>query len=214
MDKYLMEHYKGRYRVYPELDLATQDFVRDANGDYDDSFADMYLKCKGGIKIKHGVGRELSCYIPSKGKGLNILRQIAKDFLNREYKDNDKLRRELIDEGILEDVDILDGEVYFIFNVKHDEYMFNLLKPTTLGASISPFSKKNLPKVKYDIPEADEQRYKEIIKGIELKDIMALNREYTALKKPKMNNKMKFKQNIHSLGLWDDYCEFLKERVG
>ena len=69
MDNYLTTHYKGKYRVRANYDQSTNDFVRDAEGNLDDSFGDFYLLGKAGIEIKHGTGSELACYIPRLGTG-------------------------------------------------------------------------------------------------------------------------------------------------
>ena len=51
MDNYLVSHYKGKYRVKAHYDLATNDFVRDAEGELDDSFGDFYLSGKSFITV-------------------------------------------------------------------------------------------------------------------------------------------------------------------
>ena len=43
LDNYLVSHYKNKYRVKAHYDLSTNDFVRDADGELDDSFGDFYL---------------------------------------------------------------------------------------------------------------------------------------------------------------------------
>ena len=60
MDLYLTNKFKGTYRVLAELDEVTNDFVRDDKGNIDESFSDFYIKCQGGVKIKHGVTVENS----------------------------------------------------------------------------------------------------------------------------------------------------------
>ena len=74
MDNYLTQHYKGKYRVKAHYDLSTNDFVRDADGELDDSFGDFYLSGRSGIEIHHGVGSELACYVPKLQLGNNILK--------------------------------------------------------------------------------------------------------------------------------------------
>ena len=78
LDNYLTQHYKGKYRIKAHYDLSTNDFVRDANGELDDSFGDFYLSGRSGIEIHHGVGSELACYIPKLQLGINILKSYYK----------------------------------------------------------------------------------------------------------------------------------------
>ena len=122
------------------------------------------------IEIKHGCGSELSVYIPSKQRGMNILRQIYHDKIIKDLpKEKDmyleNICKQLIDKNILIDIDVLDGEVYFIFNANMIDYIAKLVKAKTSGASISPFSTKNLPKSKYTIPNEDLLLYQNAVKN-------------------------------------------------
>ena len=60
LDNYLVSHYKNQYRVKAHYDLSTNDFVRDADGELDDSFGDFYLSGRSGIEKHHGGGSELA----------------------------------------------------------------------------------------------------------------------------------------------------------
>lgn len=67
--------YKGTYRLKAHIDQNTNDFPRDENGQLDTD--DIYIKCANGSQIYsygHGI---LIAYIPSLGRGHNILRSIA-----------------------------------------------------------------------------------------------------------------------------------------
>ncbi len=166
MDRYLEQKYKGTYRIKAHYDKSTNDWCRDVNDDYDDSFSDFYIDCKNGIEIKHGVGSILSCYIPSSNRGRNILKQI---YIDNFKKDTNKLSidsicKKLIDDNILIDIDVLDGEVYFTFKNNLIDYIAKLVGAKTSGANVSPFSIRNLPKTHYIIPEKDLIGYKEAIK--------------------------------------------------
>ena len=239
MDLYLINKFKGTYRVLAELDEKTNDFVRDDKGNIDESFSDFYIKCQGGIKIKHGVGSILSTYIPSKTKGVNILRKIWSDntndsplpkesqytitvgkrHINTCYYDN--LCEALMDKGILDDVEVLDSEVIFEFNVKDIEYYAKLLKASTSGAKISPFSKKNLPKEKYIIPKSDINDYNDAIRNFPRRNmgtrtmvdglfIKRCNTDFMAKNHIKNNTSLKDKELIHKKGKWDKYIKYLK----
>ena len=143
-DTYLQTHYKGQYRIFADLDLDTNDFVRDENGNYEDSFADFYIDCANHTKIRHGIGSILSAYIPSKQRGMNILRQIWEDKLSeplpKETTDTQKylenLCNKLVELDILDSAEVLDSEVYFTFNAKEIQYYAKLLKAKTSGANV------------------------------------------------------------------------------
>ena len=213
MDRYLETHFKGQYRIFAELDQDTQDFVRNDKGEYEESFGDFYIKGSSKIKIKHGCGSELSCYIPSFGKGMNILRQIYTDKIepfDKDKHDNEHIAKQLVKKGILVDCDLLDGEIYFIFKANMIDYIADLVGAKTSGAKISPFSVKNLPKEVYIIPEQDENKYKKLIKDLEMAQINQANRQFIFDHKIEKNKKLKQKQQIHKAGLWNEYCEFLK----
>lgn len=239
MDMYLINHYKGVYRVLAELDEETQDFVRDDKGNIDDSFSDFYIKCAGGTKIIHGVGSTLGVYIPSKNKGINILRKIWNDNENNAPlpKENqytisvgrkhftacycENLCKELINKEILESAEVLDSEVFFEFKAKDIEYFAKLLKITTSGAKISPFSKKNLPREKYVIPQKDIDDYNVIIKNFPKRKmgertivdglfIKGCNKDFMSKNHLKNNTSLKDKEFIHKKGKWNKYLKYLE----
>lgn len=172
-----LRKYVGTYRVKAEYDLETNDYPRLENGNLDPSFDDYYIDCKNNIKIKHGTGNILSCYIPSKSRGMNILRQIYKDNISgklpsegpktQKYLEN--LCETLVAKEILASAEVLDYEVYFEFKATMIDYIATLVGAKTYGASINPMSSKNLPKTKYEIPEEDVKLYKDAIKDLPTK---------------------------------------------
>ena len=85
MAKYLMK-YKGTYRLKAAIDQSTNDYPRDDSGGIDPSFDDIYIKCYGGAQIYHYGFSTLVAYIPSIGRGHNILKAIANDIGLPEYK--------------------------------------------------------------------------------------------------------------------------------
>lgn len=167
-----LRKYVGTYRVKAEYDMSTNDWPRLENGTLDPSFDDYYIDCSNNIKIKHGVGSVLSCYIPTRQRGMNILKQIYKDNISEKLPQEDKktqkylenLCSELVKKGILESAEVLDYEVYFEFKATMIDYIAKLVGAKTYGASINPLSSKNLPKTKYEIPEEDVELYKDAIK--------------------------------------------------
>lgn len=167
MDRYLEQHFKSRWRIRAHYDQSTNDWCRDHHGDYEESFADFYIDCKNNIEIKHGVGNILSCYIPSKSRGMNILRQMFIEKISSNDKninDIDYVAEKLVEMQILLEIDVLDVEVYFTFKTSQIDYIAKLVGARTSGASISPLSVKNLPKNHYEIPEGDSKQYSELIK--------------------------------------------------
>lgn len=172
MDRYLEQHFKGTYRIKAHYDQNTNDWCREPNGEFDDSFGDFYLDCKNNIEIKHGVGKELYVYCPNKARGVNILKQIymdkVKNTLPKETKETskyfEKLCQELIDADILFDIDVLDYEVMFGFKTSLIDYIAKLVGAKTSGANIGALSVKNLPKNHYEIPKNDLDQYEKLIK--------------------------------------------------
>lgn len=243
-----LRKFVGTYRVKADYDLSTNDFPRTETGALDPSFDDLYIDCKNNIKIRHGVGRILSCYIPSKGRGVNILRQIYQDHSkNKELpketastqKYSENLCSKLASEDILDTAEVLDGEVYFTFNVGMIDYIAELVGAKTNGKTISPFSSKNLPREPYKIPEEDMKIYKKSIENFPKKTmvvkgeeraivdgllIKSLNKEFDGIlaklqgenfdvDQDRKLKALKSKEYYHSFGsdIWQKYCDFLKE---
>ena len=241
MAQYLRK-YVGTYRVKAEYDLSTNDYPRLENGNLDPSFDDLYIDCKNNIKIKHGTGNVLSCYIPTRQRGMNTLKQIYKDRVSKELPSESKqtqkylenLCEALVKESVLESAEVLDYEVYFEFKATMIEYIADLVGAKTNGASIQPLSPKNLPKAPYKIPEEDMKLYKEVMKdfptigeggsmidmGLYRKINDGFDKVITKSQPKKFDIKqdrkkkcLKGKEYIHSMGYWKQYCEFIKNEV-
>lgn len=218
MDNYLVSHYKGKYRVKAHYDLDTNDFIRDADGELDDSFGDFYLSGRSGIEIHHGVGSELACYIPKLQLGNNVLKSYYEVMIGKRSKKSiDKIVEELKESGYVNDVDILSIEVFFTFDAKYLDDLAPIIKLKTSGATISPFSVKNLPRKPYNIPKADMDIYKEAKGELTGLQISRIQDAYIREKcdedfKTKMKKEMlKANQYIHKIGRWEDYCGYIKE---
>lgn len=228
MSRYLTK-YVGTYRVIAEYDKSTNDFPRLENGIIDPSFEDLYIPCRSGIKILHHSGNILICYVPagkksdgyksSLGTGYKILRQIYNDKINEHIPSNEEVIKQLIEQKIIIDILILDFEMEFKFRANLMEYMATILQPKTYGASISPFSTKNLPKARYIIPQEDLDKYKNIIQQFNIPQIKQINKlfEPQIVKKIGKNWKaqqkkqmLRFKEFVHTIGLWDQYILFLR----
>lgn len=161
MANYLMK-YKGKYRLLCELNQNTNDFPRNEDESIED--IDVYISCQHGNKIftyGHIDNKKpvwLIAYIPSLGRGHNIIKTL---------NDND-----------IEYIDYMesDEEVEFKFKAADIEIIAELMKARTSGASISPFSSRNLPKSNVKIPTEKIARYKEITSIVPKSDLLIISR--------------------------------------
>lgn len=184
---YLISHYKGTYRLKVPYDLSKNQFPRKLNGTLED--IDCYIDCQYGNKIfsyGHGI---LQAYIPSLIRGHNIIK-----YINTNYG-----------EDIIFDIEETDEEVIFKFNAKNDSKIIPLLKPKISGASISPFSSRNLPKNKdYKIPNEDLLKYKNIVSKIpreRILDITHITDKYLKSLTTKTNTWEEIKADMALKGL-------------
>lgn len=120
-----------------------------------------------------------------------------------------------------------DSEVIFRFKYSDSDQVIPLLKPRTSGASISPFSSKNLPKSNYTIPESDLTEYKSVISDVPKNELLSIchtsnNFIKTLITKqnPIENIKadmklkgLKGKEYVHSIGQWDNYINYLRKEL-
>lgn len=235
---YYLSRFKGKYRLLSDIDENTNDFPRDETGKIEDN--DVYIKCKKG-KIYHYGRNTLVCYVPSLGAGRNVLKSIAEKKgvdLNRYFYEEHKNKiynyesfyKELLNTNILFDIEETDSEVFWKFKDKHIELMAEVMQAQTSGADISPFSTRNLPKVKYEINNDNLREYKEITEQISggnfliisqltnrfISEIMAKSKAYKGknIKEVQKKKMIKGKKEfIHSEGFWDKYIQFLKENM-
>ena len=143
-----LEKYTGTYRVLGCLDLSTNDFPRDENGNIDSSYDDLYIPCSRGksvIKHTYEDNKLVVCFYNKCSTARNVYKE-----LKDKYK---KLDIEFEDSGE-------DGLIYF--NADDIKKIATIVKPKTSGASIKWNSSKNLPKVKYEIPSEDLKRSKHL----------------------------------------------------
>lgn len=228
---YLMEKYKGVYRLKTPYDLETKDFPRNTNEkgkETNYSENDIFIDCNKGQIFYYGRG-VLQAYIPKLGVGRNILKKMGKELgVNIEDYTETKENINLYDyEGfykklkettnVIFDIEETDSEVLFKFKNDNMEIIAKYLEPRTSGAKISPFSVKNLPKNKYDIPAEDLKQYKDIASKSDKLKLAQLTRAFISNTKYKGKNikdmqkqsGLKGKEFIHSLNLWDKYLEYL-----
>ena len=207
-----MSKYVGKYRVKAEIDQNTNDYCRDINGELCNPY-DIYIKCANSIKVSH-YGRDiLEVYIPSIGRGRNILRTIEEDKLS----------------DLIFDVRQTDGEVLFKVRDKNLEKIINFLKPQTSGASISPFSSRNLKINKYQYTNEQIEEYKQITASINKEDSLYLSRlnnkfltdiickkhknNLTKIKADMKLKQLKIKDYIYAEGYEKEYLQFLNKEI-
>lgn len=206
---YLIDKFKGKYRLKVPYDLTTNDFTRKLNGNLED--VDVYIDCLNNTKIFYYGSSILQAYIPSLGRGHNIIKTTNE-----------------IDTSIIFDIEETDSEILFKFKYVDSDKIIPLLKPKTSGSNISPFSSKNLPRNKeFKIPDEDLNLYKEIVSKIPQERILAIThstnnfiKSLATKKNPIENIKadmklkgLKGKEYIYSIGEWNNYINYLKENL-
>ena len=205
MASYLINHYKGIYRLRAEIDKTTNNFPREYTGQFSEN--DVYIDCQNKVRIYHYGNRTLEAYIPSLIRGHNIVKAIQSELGN----------------DVIYHIEETDSEVLFRFNSKDMERLAVYLKPKTNGSDRSPYSTKNLSKTKYIIPDEDFIKYKNIVAKIPKESILSLThssnaylKTLTTKKNPLENIKSNMtlkglgvKEYIHSIGKWDEYINYL-----
>lgn len=207
---FLIDKYKGKYKLLAPFDKRTNQFPRKLNGTFED--IDVYIACKKDIQIYYYGKSILDVYVPSKLKGKNIIKQIESEF----------------GKTILFDIYYTDEECCFKFKAKYMEQLEKYLQPKTISCQRSPFSSKNLPQNKdYKIPDEDFIKYKNIIDFIPqkrvlelthitsryLKSLVSKTNSWNEIKADMSQKMLKGKEYIHSIGKWDDYIEYLKTNL-
>ena len=206
---YMIDKFKGVYRLKVPYNLATNQFSRKLNGAFED--IDIYIDCQYGNQVTHYGGSILQAYVPSLIRGHNIIKSINE-----------------INSDLIFDIEETSQEILFKFNYKNSSKIIPLLKPKTNGANISPFSSKNLPRNKdYKIPDEEFSDYKEIVTKIPPERILTLTHSTNhylkslATKKNTWDNiradmklkGLKGKEYIHSIGKWDEYIKYLQKEL-
>lgn len=210
ISNYLISHFKGKYRIKCEYDQRTNQFQRKLNDTYED--IDCYIDCYKNIKIFYYGKSILEAYIPSLGRGHNIVRMIKED----------------LGDNIIFNITENDAEVIFWFRASNMDKLEKYLKPKTSGANISPFSSRNLPKNKsYTIPDDELTLYKDIVDKLGKKRIIELTYVTNNFLKSLVTKKHTWedikadmalkcvsgKNYIHSIGKWDEYIKYLNENI-
>lgn len=193
-----------------EYDKKTMQFPREYNGQFADN--DVFIDCIKGVKVFYFGKSILQCYVSSLQRGHNLIKAIKESF----------------HEDIIFDIEESDSECLFKFHVKYMEQLEPILKPKTNGASISPFSTKNLPRNKaYKIPDEELKLYKNLVAKLDQKQLIGIVHSTNSFLKSLINKKMswedikadmafkglKNKEYIHSIGKWNDYVKYLEKEL-
>ena len=229
MSNYLMR-YKGKYRLKAHVDKSTNDFPRNEQGVIESD--DVYIKCAYGSQIYHCGYSTLAAYIPSIGRGRNVLRALGEELLGIKKDDKtpiEDLYKKLQEDGRIRSIVENDKELEFHFHSRNIELVAKYLKPSTAGANISPFSTKNLPKSDYTIPVKDLEEYQKIIANVPKEDILIISqitkrfifnvlqksKEYKSknIKADMKLKKLKGKEYIHSIDKWNEYLKYLSKKI-
>lgn len=211
MDYYLRK-YVGKYRVSTEIDQSTGDFCRDESGNYCNN-NDIFIKCMKGTRIWYIGNGILQVYVPSIKRRNNILKKI--------------------DPKYVFDIEQTDEETLFKVKDKDLENIIEYLEPQRNGASISPFSTKNLKRDKQPfvdvVSKAQNAVYEEIKASIAKDDKLLIgqwNRSFIAdfltqklgmsiddIKTDIKQKNMKQKDYFCHVGYWNEYIEYLKKEI-
>ena len=163
-----------------------------------------------GNKVFYVGHNVLQAYIPSIGRGHNILNAITD-----------------IDPSIIFNVEETDAEILFMFKYVNSDKIIPLLKPKTSGSTISPFSPKNLPKSNFTIPNDKLTEYKDIVAKIPPEKVLYIGRitsnylqslvtkknSWEDIKADMRLKCLKGKEYIYLIGKWDDYIKYLQENI-
>ena len=192
---YMIDKYKGIYRLRTPYCLDTFQFPRDLKGNFSD--LDIYIDCNNGVQVSYFGHSKMLVYIPSLGRGRNMVKNIYSEFLedintskyititesekDGEIKktnsfDYDSLYKDKELNKIVFDIEETDEELLFKFRADDMPKLEKYLKPKTSGASRSPFSSKNLPRSDYEIPEEDMNKYKEVVSKLPKEDVLKVGR--------------------------------------
>lgn len=205
---YLYDKFKGQYRIRAPINQLTNDFNRKLNGTLED--IDCYIDCQFGNKVFYYGHNILQAYIPSLGRGHNILKNL-----------------EETDKSLVFDIEETDSEILFKFKYVNSDKIIPLLKPKTSGSQTSPFSPKNLPKSDFKIPDDKLEAYKQIASKIPPEKLLILSRithsylqtlitkknTWENIKSDMRLKCVKGKEYICMIGKWEEYLRYLENEI-
>lgn len=185
--------------------------------------------------IFHYGQNVLEANIFSTGRGKNVIKNFYQaktentldEFTENDILDFDKLENKMRELKIIKDSYIADSEVYFKFYDKDMKIVAELMGAKTSGANIRPFSNKNLPKKKYQIPLEKMEEYRLVTSSVDKGDLLIIhritNRFLTDIlsKKAKVKDinadmklkMLKGKEYIHYMGYFEEYLKYLQKNI-
>lgn len=220
MANYLITHYRGKYKIVPDVCLDTNDFAREPDDTYDEDM--VYISCYNGVKVYYwGLNESrrgvLVAYIPSRQKARNVKKEMKKKKIE------------------IVDYDESDEEGMIKFLASDAETVIEMLKPYMSGLKTQVFSTKNLPKSDVNLPEECANKYKmlsskvgtagmSIIRDANkafLTDVLEKglrkklkDKKFSVqddMRKKKMSRQLK--EYIWSQGYFDEYLEYLAKEI-
>lgn len=197
---YMIKHFKGKYRLKTEIDESIGEFARDEKGVFIDN--DIYIDCGRTGRIYHYGGKMMSAWV---GDLKGVSKTGTYNSIVEEYNDIIEKSGRIVG----------DGEGSFYFNVMHIETIAKAMKARTSGSKISPFSNKNLPKEKYNIPKEDIDRMKLATKRfVDNNQLYLITKAYKQFIIDKKINVDKYnlkpKEIVHKLGYYDEMIAYLE----
>ena len=210
MFRYL-EKYTGKYRVLPYYDIELENFPRNEDGSIDDSFDDLYIPCRKGI-ITHSYDDFDQLVFCVYDKRPSVAKSIYEDILKK-YPNIDV---KLVNEG---------NDSYIYFYDKDINKVANIVKPKTSGAKIKWDDNRNLPKIEYEIPQEDLDKFNKVISKLSKTEKMRFSKTCNSafldsITTKKYDAKLEMKKSrlaakefIHREGLWDKYIRFAKKHL-
>lgn len=208
MASYLMK-YKGIYRLKCDFNRDNNQFGRKLDGTLED--IDVYIPIKSG-QITHYGKSILQVWFTSAVRGRNVIKAIEEKYGNE----------------ICTDITDNESELLFKFNSKYMEQLEEFLLPKTGGASISPFSTRNLKKnTEYKVPQEFLSEYSSIIKNVPKNKLILLSHITTSYLKSLCNKKHTYKDmkdNMLKVGIkgkdyifyiekWENYLKYLRKEL-
>lgn len=207
-----MKNYVGTYRVVGQQDVY---------GNFTENKDDTYIPCAHKMQIFRFGENVLAIYIPTTQRANNIYKQCY-NYLTEECRNN------LINEGIKnkKGVPFSDGaEAIIYFKEQYIKEVAEIVKAKTLGASITPFSVKNLSREKNTYVPPNLELFEDLTNNISqwiekqggnmnlyLKLYRALKDEYSIdFVKKSREQGIRVNELIDQLGLSQKVIDFLQE---
>lgn len=213
--EYLTQHFKGKYRIVRNFHQKVMMCQEKKMEPLIKAMMTYILNVNSGNKIYYYGRGTFVAYIPSIIRGKNILKKL--DETNIPYSDPH----------------IYDSEVEFKFKTADMDAVANLLKASSFGADITPYSLKNFPKADVSIPTDKMDEYKKIIADIQKEDLLTFSRftqsflsDVLAKKLGRRNKLFDYKSDmkklmmarqtkeyIYTKNMWDEYLKYLEEKI-